>query len=48
MTLDEATAARRTLRRAGADGIFIEAPRSIDELKIIGKAFDIPQNLHIH
>ena len=29
--------------RAGADGIFIEAPRSIEELKRIGKAFDIPQ-----
>src|SRR5882724_9004793 len=29
--------------RAGADGIFIEAPRSIEELQRIGKAFDIPQ-----
>ena len=29
--------------RAGADGIFIEAPRSVDELKRIGKAFDVPQ-----
>ena len=29
--------------RAGADGIFIEAPRSVKELEIIGKAFDVPQ-----
>jgi 2-methylisocitrate lyase-like PEP mutase family enzyme len=29
--------------RAGADGIFIEAPRSIAELEKIGKAFDVPQ-----
>ena len=29
--------------RAGADGIFIEAPRGIDELKRIGRAFDVPQ-----
>jgi 2-methylisocitrate lyase-like PEP mutase family enzyme len=41
--IDEAM--RRTERyiRAGADGIFIEAPRSIDELERIGKAFDVPQ-----
>ncbi len=39
-------AARRRAERylrAGADGIFIEAPRSIDELKRIGSAFDVPQ-----
>jgi 2-methylisocitrate lyase-like PEP mutase family enzyme len=29
--------------RAGADGIFIEAPRSIEEMQRIGKMFDIPQ-----
>ena len=29
--------------RAGADGIFIEAPRTIDELERIGRAFDVPQ-----
>ena len=29
-------------KRAGADGIFIEAPRSVKELEIIGKAFDVP------
>src|SRR5262249_17610530 len=29
--------------RAGADGIFIEAPRSLEELRIIGRAFDVPQ-----
>jgi 2-methylisocitrate lyase-like PEP mutase family enzyme len=29
--------------RAGADGLFIEAPRSVDELAKIGRAFDVPQ-----
>ena len=28
---------------AGADGIFIEAPRSVQELERIGRAFDVPQ-----
>ena len=41
--LDEAMRRAERYIRAGADGIFIEAPRSIDELKRIGKAFDIPQ-----
>jgi 2-methylisocitrate lyase-like PEP mutase family enzyme len=41
--LDEAMRRAERYVRAGADGIFIEAPRSIDELKRIGKAFDIPQ-----
>ena len=27
--------------RAGADGIFIEAPRSIEELERVGRAFDL-------
>jgi len=26
-----------------ADGIFVEAPRSVAELEIVGKAFDVPQ-----
>jgi 2-methylisocitrate lyase-like PEP mutase family enzyme len=41
--LDEAMRRAERFIRAGADGIFIEAPRSIDELKRIGKAFDVPQ-----
>ena len=41
--LDEAMRRAERYVRAGADGIFIEAPRSIEELKRIGKAFDIPQ-----
>ena len=41
--LDEAMRRAERYIRAGADGIFIEAPRSIDELKRIGRAFDVPQ-----
>ncbi len=41
--LDEAMRRAERYIRAGADGIFIEAPRSIDELKQIGRAFDVPQ-----
>jgi 2-methylisocitrate lyase-like PEP mutase family enzyme len=41
--LDEAMRRAERYIRAGADGIFIEAPRSIDELKRIGKEFDVPQ-----
>ena len=41
--LDEAMRRAERYIRAGADGIFIEAPRSIEELKRIGKAFDVPQ-----
>ena len=29
--------------RAGADGLFIEAPRNVAELELIGRAFDVPQ-----
>ena len=29
--------------RAGADGLFIEAPVNVDELERIGRAFDVPQ-----
>jgi 2-methylisocitrate lyase-like PEP mutase family enzyme len=28
---------------AGADGIFVESPHSVEELEQIGKAFDVPQ-----
>ncbi len=41
--IDEAMRRAERYIRAGADGIFIEAPRSIDELKRIGRAFDVPQ-----
>ena len=41
--LDEAMRRAERYIRAGADGIFIEAPRSVEELKRIGKAFDVPQ-----
>src|SRR5262249_10252260 len=36
--LDEAMRRAERYLRAGADGIFIEAPRSIDELERIGRA----------
>jgi 2-methylisocitrate lyase-like PEP mutase family enzyme len=41
--LDEAMRRAERFIRAGADGIFIEAPRSVEELKRIGRAFDVPQ-----
>ena len=41
--LDEAMRRAERYIKAGADGIFIEAPRSVEELKRIGKAFDVPQ-----
>ena len=41
--LDEAMRRAERYVRAGADGIFIEAPRSIDELERVGRAFDVPQ-----
>jgi 2,3-dimethylmalate lyase len=41
--LDEAMRRAERYIRAGADGLFIEAPRSVDELKRIGRAFDVPQ-----
>jgi len=41
--LDEAMRRAERYIRAGADGIFIEAPRSIEELKRIGRAFNVPQ-----
>lgn len=41
--LDEAMRRAERFIRAGADGIFIEAPRSVEELERIGRAFDVPQ-----
>ncbi|MFL6935003.1 MAG: oxaloacetate decarboxylase [Xanthobacteraceae bacterium] len=41
--LDEAMRRAERYLRAGADGIFIEAPRSVQELERIGRAFDVPQ-----
>jgi len=41
--LDEAMRRAERYLRAGADGIFIEAPRSVQELARIGRAFDVPQ-----
>ena len=29
--------------KAGADGLFIEAPTSIEEMALIGRTFDVPQ-----
>lgn len=40
--LDEAIRRGREYRKAGADAIFIEAPRTIDELKRIGKSINAP------
>jgi 2-methylisocitrate lyase-like PEP mutase family enzyme len=41
--LDEAMRRAEAFIKAGADGIFIEAPQSAKELERIGKAFDVPQ-----
>ena len=41
--LDEAMRRAERFIRAGADGIFIEAPRTVEELARVGRAFDVPQ-----
>ena len=41
--LDEALRRAERYLHAGADGLFIEAPRTVEELEIIGRAFDVPQ-----
>ncbi len=41
--LDEAMRRAERYIRAGADGIFVEAPRSVEELERVGRAFDVPQ-----
>lgn len=40
--LDEAIGRAKTNRKTGADGIFIEAPQSVDELKKIGTEIKAP------
>lgn len=40
--LDEALRRGEQYLRAGADGLFIEAPVSVEELERIGRAFDVP------
>lgn len=41
--LDSAFRRAEKYLRAGADGLFIEAPRTIEELERIGRAFAVPQ-----
>jgi 2-methylisocitrate lyase-like PEP mutase family enzyme len=41
--LDEALRRGERYLRAGADGLFVEAPESVEELARIGRAFDVPQ-----
>jgi 2-methylisocitrate lyase-like PEP mutase family enzyme len=41
--LDEALRRGERYVRAGADGLFIEAPVSVEEMERIGHAFDVPQ-----
>jgi carboxyvinyl-carboxyphosphonate phosphorylmutase len=40
--IDEAIRRGRRYRQAGADVIFIEAPASVDELRLVGRSFDCP------
>ena len=40
--MDEALRRGERYLRAGADGLFIEAPVSIEEMERIGRAFDMP------
>ena len=40
--LDEALRRAEAYLRAGADGLFIEAPESVEEMATIGKHFDVP------
>jgi 2,3-dimethylmalate lyase len=40
--LDEALRRAETYLRAGADGLFIEAPESVEEMAIIGETFNVP------
>lgn len=41
--LDEAFRRAERYLQAGADGIFIESPHSVEELEQIGRKFDVPQ-----
>jgi 2-methylisocitrate lyase-like PEP mutase family enzyme len=40
--IDEAIRRGRLYRQAGADMLFIEAPASAEELRLVGRAFDCP------
>jgi 2,3-dimethylmalate lyase len=40
--LDDALHRAERYLRAGADGLFVEAPESVEELARIGRAFDVP------
>jgi 2-methylisocitrate lyase-like PEP mutase family enzyme len=40
--LDEALARGEAYAKAGADVLFIESPESVDEMRAIGKRFDLP------
>ena len=40
--LDEAISRGRAYSEAGADVVFVEAPRSLDELRTIAASFDVP------
>src|SRR4029079_734570 len=41
--LDAAFRRAERYLKAGADGLFIESPRSVEEMAKIGRAFDVPQ-----
>ena len=41
--LDDALRRAERYLEAGADGIFVEAPRSLEELERVARAFDVPQ-----
>ena len=45
--LDEALRRSEKYIKAGADGIFIESPQSIEELEQIGSSFDVPQMVNM-
>jgi 2-methylisocitrate lyase-like PEP mutase family enzyme len=41
--LDDALRRAESYLQVGADGIFVEAPQSLEELALIGRSFDVPQ-----
>jgi 2-methylisocitrate lyase-like PEP mutase family enzyme len=41
--MDEAFRRAERYLRAGADGLFIEAPASVEEMALIGRTFQVPQ-----
>ena len=41
--MDEAFRRAERYLQAGADGLFIESPLSVEELELIGSTFDVPQ-----